>query len=59
MKKKKGEIVSREELFESIWNYEKEIETRTLYVHIRLLRQKLNNQKLIETVRGIDYRINE
>ena len=59
MKKKKGEIVSREELFESIWNYEKEIETRTLDVHIRLLRQKLNNQKLIETVRGIDYRINE
>ena len=57
--KKKGEIVSREELFESIWNYEKEIETRTLDVHIRLLRQKLNNQKLIETVRGIGYRINE
>ena len=59
MKKKKGEIVSREERFESIWNYEKEIETRTLDVHIRLLRQKLNNQKLIETVRGIGYRINE
>jgi phosphate:Na+ symporter len=55
---KKGEIVTREQLFESIWNYEKETETRTLDVHIRLLRQKLNNQKLIETVRGIGYRIN-
>ena len=55
---KKGEIVTREQLFESIWNYEKETETRTLDVHIRLLRQKLNNQKLTETVRGIGYRIN-
>lgn len=55
---KKGEIVTREQLFESIWNYEKETETRTLDVHVRLLRQKLNNQKLIETVRGIGYRIN-
>lgn len=55
---KKGEIVPREKLLESVWNYEKEIETRTLDVHIRLLRQKLNNQKLIETVRGIGYRIN-
>jgi len=55
---KKGEIVTREELFKSIWNYEKEIETRTLDVHVRLLRQKLKNPKLIETVRGIGYRIN-
>ena len=55
---KKGEIVTREQLFESIWNYEKETETRTLDVHVRLLRQKLNNKKLIETVRGIGYRIN-
>ena len=36
---------------------DKEIESRTLDVHIGLLRQKLNNQKLIETVRGVGYRI--
>lgn len=55
---RKGETVTREQILESVWNYEKEIESRTLDVHIRLLRQKLDNQKIIETVRGIGYRIN-
>lgn len=55
----KGEIVTREQILESVWNYDKEIESRTLDVHIRLLRQKLNNQKFIETVRGIGYKINK
>ena len=53
----KGQIVSREQILESVWKYDMEIESRTLDVHIRLLRQKLNNQKLIETVRGVGYRI--
>lgn len=56
---RKGEIVTRKQILEAVWNYDKEIESRTLDVHIRLLRQKLNNQKLIETVRGIGYRINK
>jgi len=55
---KKGTIVTREEILEKVWHYEKEIESRTLDVHIRLLRQKLHNEKLIETVRGVGYRIN-
>ena len=54
----KGEIVTRDQIREAVWNYDKEIESRTLDVHIRLLRQKLNNQKIIETVRGIGYKIN-
>ena len=54
----KGQTVGRERILESVWNYEKEFESRTLDVHIRLLRQKLRNQKLIETVRGVGYRIN-
>ena len=53
----KGQVLTREQLLESVWNYDKEIESRTLDVHIGLLRQKLNNQKLIETVRGVGYRI--
>jgi len=55
----KGQLVSREKILESVWNYDTEIESRTLDVHIRLLRQKLKNQKLIETVRGVGFRINE
>ena len=53
----KNKIVTREQILETVWNYDKEIESRTLDVHIRLLRQKLNNQKLIETVRGVGFRI--
>ena len=53
----KGQVVTREHILEAVWNYDKEIESRTLDVHIGLLRQKLNNQKLIETVRGVGYRI--
>ena len=53
----KGQVLTREQRLESVWNYDKEIESRTLDVHIGLLRQKLNNQKLIETVRGVGYRI--
>ncbi|MBB5219720.1 phosphate:Na+ symporter [Treponema rectale] len=55
--KNKGQVLTRKQLLESVWNYDKEIESRTLDVHIGLLRQKLNNQKLIETVRGVGYRI--
>ncbi|MBQ0162235.1 MAG: winged helix-turn-helix transcriptional regulator [Treponema sp.] len=54
---KKGEVVTREDILKLVWDYEKELESRTLDVHIRLLRQKINNQKLIETVRGVGYRI--
>lgn len=54
----KDEVVSRTKILETVWNYEKDIESRTLDVHVRLLRQKLKNKKLIETVRGIGFRIN-
>lgn len=54
----KGEIVSREKILENVWNYDSEIESRTLDVHIKLLRQKLKNKKIIETLRGVGFRIN-
>lgn len=51
---------SRDELLEKIWGYEYYGDTRTVDVHIRHLRQKLEPAaKLagaIETVRGIGYR---
>lgn len=54
---KKGEILKREKLLGSLWKYSKDANSRTLDVHMSSLRQKLNNQKLIETIRGIGYRI--
>ena len=51
-------VLTRDQLLEDIWGYDFDGETRTVDVHIRSLRQKLGEcGKLIETVRGIGYRI--
>ncbi|KSV60382.1 response regulator transcription factor [Acetivibrio ethanolgignens] len=51
-------VVEREELLNNIWGYTQEIETRTLDIHIRTLRQKIGDKKgkYIRTVRGVGYR---
>jgi two-component system alkaline phosphatase synthesis response regulator PhoP len=53
-----GIVLSRDKLLEKLWGYEHGVETRTVDVHIRSLRQKLGAcGELIETVRGVGYRI--
>ena len=53
-----GIVLSRDKLLEKIWGYDHGVETRTVDVHIRSLRQKLGAcGELIETVRGVGYRI--
>lgn len=54
-----GQVFTREYLVESIWGYEYDGDTRTVDVHIRRLRAKLENSDLIETVHGIGYRLQE
>ncbi len=52
-------VFSRETLLDKIWGYDYLGETRTVDVHIRYLRAKLdiyNLGDLIETVRGVGYR---
>lgn len=60
--KNKGKILKREMLLDKIWGYEYVGETRTVDVHIRYLRRKIEeddkNPKLIETIRGVGYRFN-
>lgn len=54
---RKGRVQSREHLLVNVWNYEADIETRTVDTHIRRLREKLGNEAgIIETVRGVGYR---
>ena len=54
----RNRVVPREELLDELWDYNAEIETRTLDIHIRTLRQKLGVYgRMIETVRGAGYRI--
>jgi two-component system, OmpR family, alkaline phosphatase synthesis response regulator PhoP len=53
--------VSRETLLRDVWKYSYSVDTRTVDVHIRGLRQKLerdpSHPQLIETVRGHGYRL--
>ena len=45
-------------MLEDIWGYAVEVETRTVDVHVRTLRQKLGEAgDMIETVRGVGYRL--
>lgn len=55
-----GQVISREQLLESVWDYRHEAETtRTVDYHVASLRQKLGDaqNRYIETVRGFGYRI--
>ena len=59
----KGNVLSRDILLEKIWGFDYIGETRTVDVHVRYLRQKIeddsNKPKYIETVRGIGYKFND
>ena len=56
----KSIAVSRDKLMEMVWGYEFAGETRTVDMHIKTLRQKLEAAgctDLIKTVRGVGYKI--
>lgn len=54
---RKGRVQSRENLLTNVWNYDSEIETRTVDTHVRRLRDKLGPYaKMINTIRGVGYR---
>lgn len=49
-------VISREKLLTYIWGYDYEGETRTVDMHIKLLRDKLKEKrKYIKTIRGVGY----
>jgi two-component system phosphate regulon response regulator PhoB len=53
-----GRVFSRERLLDAVWSHDPDIDTRTVDVHVRRLRQALNygNQPdLIRTVRSAGY----
>jgi two-component system phosphate regulon response regulator PhoB len=54
---RKGRVQSREHLLVNVWNYDSDIETRTVDTHVRRVRDKLKSAAaMIETVRGVGYR---
>ena len=53
----KPNVLTREQLLDTIWKIDADIESRTVDVHIRTLRQKLGEcGNIIETVRGVGYK---
>ncbi len=53
---RKGSVLTRDEILQSVWGYDFTGETRTVDMHIKTLRQKLSGD-YIQTVRGVGYKI--
>lgn len=58
-----GKVLTRELLLDRVWGYDTEIDTRTVDVHVRYLRKKIEkdpaNPLFVETVRGVGYRFSD
>ena len=58
--KNKEQVFTRDQLLEKVWGYDYVGDTRTVDVHIRWLRQKIeldpSNPRCLQTVRGIGYK---
>ena len=57
----RNRVVSRDELLDKLWDWRADVETRTLDIHIKTLRQKLGEEggKYIKTVRSVGYRFTQ
>lgn len=54
-----GMVLSREQLLEKAWGYDYFGDTRVVDVHIGHVRQKLGDDRFIETIRGVGYRFED
>jgi len=55
--RRRGEVVARDELLAVVWDTAWVGSSRTLDVHVATLRAKLRRPAVIETVRGVGYRL--
>jgi two-component system alkaline phosphatase synthesis response regulator PhoP len=55
----RGRVLSREQLLERIWGADYFGEMRVVDVHLGHVRQKLGDESLIATVRGVGYRFED
>ncbi|MEG6512690.1 response regulator transcription factor [Desulforamulus ruminis] len=58
-----GKVFTREQLLDRVWGFDFNVDTRTVDVHIRYVRQKIEqdpaNPQYIKTVRGVGYKFSE
>ena len=56
-----GVVLSREQLLQRVWGYDRVTDTRTVDAHIRRLRAKIETDpsapRLLQTARGLGYRL--
>jgi DNA-binding response OmpR family regulator len=52
-----NQALSREQLFHQVWSYDSHAQLSNVDLYISYLRKKLGEPNLIETVRGIGYRL--
>jgi DNA-binding response OmpR family regulator len=56
----RGLVFSAERLLDQVWGYDRAVDTRTVPVHVRSLREKIEDvpsqPRRIQTVRGVGYR---
>jgi DNA-binding response OmpR family regulator len=55
----KGAVCTRDQILRAVWDENWWGSTKTLDVHIASLRRKLGDPTLIETVRGVGYRLSD
>ena len=56
----KGIVLSRDQIMQAVWDSPFEMESRTIDMHIKSLRQKLGSEgACIRTVRGVGYRLGD
>lgn len=55
-----GDVLTREKILNTLWGFDAVYETRTVDMHIKSIRQKLDDtdKKLISTIHGVGYKIN-
>lgn len=56
-----NKVITRENLLMQIWNYDYVVETRSLDMHIKAIRDKIakySNKEYITTIRGVGYKFN-
>jgi len=54
-----GAVVSRHDILAEVWDAHWYGPTRTLDVHVAALRKKLGDQRWVETVRGVGFRLGQ
>ncbi|MGM9969069.1 MAG: response regulator transcription factor [Anaeroplasma sp.] len=53
----KGNVVSRDEILNKIWGDSSDLQSRTVDMHIKSIRQKFNDESIIQTVYGVGYKV--